>query len=104
MSATSGNVKKRPVRGGVWGLIAGIGLALLLIAYNVIALGTLTPYLVIALMVVVGVAWGSLGPAKDRGDRAPDGARSEGDEGPGDEGPGDEGPGDEGDEGDQADV
>ena len=57
-------VKKRPVRGGVWGLFLGLGLALLLIAYNVIALGTLTPYVVLVLGIVVGVLWGVYGPAK----------------------------------------
>ncbi len=42
----------------------GIGLALALIGFAVIAAGTLTPYVVAACGVVVGVLWGFFAPAK----------------------------------------
>ena len=57
-------IKKRPVRGGIWGLLFGLGVALLLIAFNVIAFGTMPPYVVAVLGVVAGVLWGIYGPAK----------------------------------------
>jgi len=64
VSTTQASVNKHPIRGAIWGLVAGIGLALLLIAYSVIALGTLMPYLVVVVMIVLGVLYGSVGPAR----------------------------------------
>jgi hypothetical protein len=45
-------VKRHPVLGAVAGLLFGIGLALLLVAFAVIALGTLTPVVVVLLSMV----------------------------------------------------
>ena len=55
---------RHPIRGGLYGLVMGLGLALILIGRSVIALGTLTPIIVVLLGVVAGVVWGSFGPAK----------------------------------------
>lgn len=57
-------VEKRPLRGALWGLLLGVGVTLLLIAYNVVALGTLPPYVVVVVGILAGIAWGTLGPAK----------------------------------------
>ena len=68
-TATQSKLKRHPIRGALFGLLLGIGTAALLIMYAVIALGTLTPIVVIVLGVVVGVLWGMFGPAK--GSREP---------------------------------
>ena len=48
----------RPVRGFFAGLMLGLGVAILLIVFAVIALGTLTPYIIIVAGVVLGVLLG----------------------------------------------
>jgi hypothetical protein len=60
-------VKRRPIRGFVWGLIAGLGLALILINFAVIALGTMAPWAVTLAVAVLGVLWGLFGPARTIG-------------------------------------
>ena len=57
-------VKRHPIRGGIWGLIAGLGVAIALIGQAIIAAGTLTPWIITAAGLVVGVLWGMFGPAK----------------------------------------
>lgn len=71
MSTSTGDVKRHPIRGALWGLIAGLGLALLLFSYNVVALGTLTPYVVIVLGVAAGIGFGALAPAKGAAAQSP---------------------------------
>lgn len=64
-TATAGsNVKRKPVAGAIWGLIFGIGLSLILIDRGVIALGTLTVFVVPVLTLVLGVVWAFVAPAK----------------------------------------
>lgn len=70
-SATEPTVNRHPIRGGLWGLMMGIGLALALIGFAVIAAGTLTPYVVTLGGVVVGVLWGFFAPAKSPNGPAP---------------------------------
>ena len=48
------------VRSVLAGLLLGVGIAVLLIVFGVIALGTLTPYIVIVVGLVLGVAWSAL--------------------------------------------
>ena len=47
-----------PVRGFFGGLFLGLGVALLLIVFAVIALGTLTPYIIIVIGAVIGLLLG----------------------------------------------
>lgn len=68
---TSGEVKRRPIRGALWGLLLGIGVTALLIMYSVIAVGTLTPWVVLLAFIVLGVLWGLFGPAKRTRDLPP---------------------------------
>jgi hypothetical protein len=60
-------VKRRPIRGFLWGLVAGLGLAFILINFAVIALGTLTPWVVTLAVGILGVLWGLFGPARTIG-------------------------------------
>jgi uncharacterized membrane protein YedE/YeeE len=57
-------IKRRPIRGFIWGLAFGLGLALLLIGRAVIALGTNAPYVVIVIGAILGIVWAYVAPAK----------------------------------------
>lgn len=76
MTTAEPKIKRHPIRGAIFGLLLGIGSAALLIMYAVIALGTLTPFVVIGLGVVVGVLWGLYGPAKGKRQLPPSRLRS----------------------------
>lgn len=56
--------QRHPIRGAIWGAVAGLGAALFLIGRAVIAFGTLAPIVVIVVFAVLGVLWGSFGPAR----------------------------------------
>jgi len=58
--------KRHPVRGILAGLLTGIGAALLLVVFSVIALGTLTPYLCMVAGAVAGLLWALVGPTRRR--------------------------------------
>jgi hypothetical protein len=60
-------LKRHPIRGFFWGLLAGVGVAFILINFAVIALGTLTPWVVALVVAVLGVIWGLVGPARSIG-------------------------------------
>ena len=56
MSTTNGTrTVRHPIRGAFAGLAFGIGVAFLLISFAVIALGTLTPFVVVIVGVVLGL-------------------------------------------------
>ncbi len=57
---------RRPVLGVFSGLLFGIGVAVLLFTYSEIAIGTLTPYVIIVLGVLIGLVWSLVGPARGR--------------------------------------
>ncbi len=59
-------MKRHPIRGLVFGLLLGLGAALLLIAYSVVPLGVATPWIVIALGAIVGLLVGLFGPPRGR--------------------------------------
>jgi hypothetical protein len=73
---TSGELKRRPIRGALWGLLLGIGVIALLVMYSVIAVGTLTPWVVLLAFIVLGALWGAFGPAKQTRDLPPSRVRS----------------------------
>lgn len=60
-------LRRHPVRGGIWGLVMGIGVALILVDRALIAIGTLPPLLVVLLFVVLGVIWGLVAPPRTKG-------------------------------------
>ena len=56
--------KRRWIRGLVYGFFFGLGLSVLLISYAKIALGTLTPFVVLILGTFTGLAVSLLAPPK----------------------------------------
>lgn len=62
-------VKRHPIRGFFGGLFLGLGVALLLVVTSQIALGTLTPLVIVVAGVVAGVLWAMFGPARPRRDQ-----------------------------------
>ena len=60
-------VVRHPIRGALAGLVFGLGLAILLVSFSVIALGTLAPLLVVAFWLVAGVLLGTLVPPLGKG-------------------------------------
>ena len=60
-----------PVRGFFGGLFLGLGVALLLIVFAVIALGTLTPYIIIVIGAVIGLLLGMFTDRLPWGNGAP---------------------------------
>jgi hypothetical protein len=64
--AAQGVVRRRshPFIGLIGGLLLGVGVALLMISYSVVPLGVATPWLVIALFVILGLLWGLFGPTR----------------------------------------
>ena len=59
-------VKRRPVRGAIGGLLLGIGVAVLLLVYGKASFGKWTPVIIVAAGLVVGIAVGLAGPTTRR--------------------------------------
>jgi hypothetical protein len=66
MNTTSPTTVKQthPVRGILWGIPFGLGLAVVLLVTKVIPLSPVWLIVVIMFGIVVGAAWGMFGPAK----------------------------------------
>lgn len=56
--------RRHPIRGALWGVMLGIGAALLLIGQKLIAFGTLGPIIVLVVGIAVGVLWSMFAPSK----------------------------------------
>ncbi len=56
--------KTKPIAGGIWGLLLGIGLALMAIDRKLIALSIAPAALFIVVGIVLGLLWALFGPAK----------------------------------------
>ncbi|MEX0663788.1 MAG: hypothetical protein WD598_03330 [Acidimicrobiia bacterium] len=64
--------KRYPIRGLFAGLLGGLGVAVLLVLNSVVTMGTNTPYIIIAVFVILGVLWAMFGPVRQRkGDPTP---------------------------------
>ena len=61
-------VRKHPIRGAIWGLLLGLGLAIYAILFAIIPFTDWVPLILVVLAgVVIGVAWAYLAPAKKPG-------------------------------------
>ncbi len=60
------NIQRRPILGFFSGLLLGLAVAVLLFSYAKIALGTLTPYVIIGVGALLGLLWSIVGPARGR--------------------------------------
>ena len=63
--------KKHPIRGFLYGIPFGLGLAMIAIGQKWAALGTWPPFIIFVIGVLASMAWGMFGPAKTRRDDAP---------------------------------
>jgi hypothetical protein len=57
-------VDYHPIRGAVWGLLLGIGVAIYLFIFRIVELSSTTFWIVVLVCIVLGVLWGRFGPAK----------------------------------------
>ena len=57
-------VKRHPIRGFLYGIVFGLGLALVAIGQSWAALGTLPPFILLVVGIIVGTVWSTFGPPK----------------------------------------
>jgi hypothetical protein len=62
MPATT--TKRHPIRGFLYGIVFGLGLAFVAIGQKWAALGTWPPFILFLVGIVVGTLWSTFGPAK----------------------------------------
>ncbi len=65
-------LKRHPVRGGIWGIPTGLGLGLLAVNSQIFSLSLTTLGAFAVLGIIIGAAWASFGPAKKPKGAAPD--------------------------------
>lgn len=70
-ATTPTTVKRRPIRGLLYGLVLGIGLMMIVVGQGIAALGTWPPFLVLLAGIAFGTAWSTIGPAKEPKGPAP---------------------------------
>ena len=58
------DLRRRPIRGGLWGVLLGLGLALLALNSKIISLSLVSLALVTMVGIVLGVLWGLFAPAR----------------------------------------
>ncbi len=63
-TTTDTKLKRHPVRGFLYGIFFGLGLALVVIGQSWAALGTWPPFIVLIVGIIVGTLWATFGPAK----------------------------------------
>jgi hypothetical protein len=62
--AAARNVEYHWLRGALWGLCLGIGLAIYALIFRVIELQLATMGIIVALGIVIGLLWSRFGPVK----------------------------------------
>ena len=61
---TEQHVKRHPIRGFFYGIVFGLGLLLLAVGQGWAALGTLPPFILLIVGIIIGTLWGLFAPAK----------------------------------------
>ncbi len=70
--------KRRPIRGAIWGILLGLGLAAIFVGQKIVSLDSAMPWVLLVAGIVIGIVWGVAGPAKKPADRPPREINSEG--------------------------
>ncbi len=70
MTATT-TTERHPVRGAFYGIILGLGLALMAIGRKIANLDSVVPIVLIVVGIILGILWSSFGPAKGAKDGTP---------------------------------
>lgn len=70
-STASTVAKRHPIRGGLYGIVLGLGLALLFIGRKIVTLDSAVPIILVVVGIVIGVLWGMFAPAKKPKGRPP---------------------------------
>jgi len=63
MTATA-STKRHPIRGALYGIILGLGLALMAIGRKIANLDSVVPIVLVVVGIILGILWSSFGPAK----------------------------------------
>lgn len=69
--AASTTKKSHPIRGALFGLLLGLGLALIAVGRKIANLDSIVPILLVVVGVIIGVVWAMVGPAKQPKEPAP---------------------------------
>ncbi len=73
MTAPETSVKRHPIRGVLYGLVMGVGVALILGGRAIVAFGSTKMIIVVVVFAVAGGLWGAFAPAKKpKTDEPPD--------------------------------
>jgi TM2 domain-containing membrane protein YozV len=62
--STNTTTKKHPIRGFLYGIFFGLGLALIAVGQGWAALGTRPPIVILVVGIIIGTLWSMFGPAK----------------------------------------
>jgi len=65
------DLKRHPIRGGIWGIPTGLGLGLLAVNSQIFSLSLTTLAVFAVLGIAIGAVWASFGPAKKPKGAAP---------------------------------
>ena len=66
MTEQSPTIERHPVRGALWGLLLGVGVAIYLILFTVISVSIVTPVIVIVVCGALGLVWASVAPPRTK--------------------------------------
>jgi len=56
--------RNHPIRGAFYGVILGLGLALMAVGLKVVNLDSIMPIVLVVVGVIIGIVWGMAAPAK----------------------------------------
>lgn len=70
-TTASATTKRHPIRGFLYGIPFGLGLAMIAIGQKMVALGTWPPFIILIVGILVSMAWSMFGPAKAPKGEAP---------------------------------
>lgn len=57
---------RHPIRGFFAGLLLGLAIGQLLVVFKVVPLSTITPWIVVVVITILGVVWALYGPTRAR--------------------------------------